>query len=105
MARLRSERSRDITSKRVADGCCGPEFARIHVAGAGWRIQLGAFSQRGFAEALFKKLSASLAGHQPFFVQAGPVTRLQVGPYASRTAAAAACGGLQGQPCFPVPGK
>jgi cell division septation protein DedD len=75
------------------------------VAGAGWRIQLGAFSQRGFAEALFKKLSASLAGHQPFFVQAGPVTRLQVGPYASRAAAAAACRGLRGQPCFPVPGK
>jgi uncharacterized protein len=75
-------------------------------AGAGaWRIQLGAFSQRGSAEALFKKLSGSLSGHQPFYVQAGPVTRLQVGPYASRAAAAAACAGLHGQPCFPVPAK
>ena len=73
-------------------------------AGA-WRIQLGAFSQRGSAEALFKKMSGSLVGHQPFYVQAGAVTRLQVGPYASRAAAAAACAGLHGQPCFPVPGK
>ena len=74
-------------------------------AGGGWRIQLGAFSQRGSAEALFKKLSGSLSGHQPFYVQAGPVTRLQVGPYTNRSAAAAACAGLHGQPCFPVPGK
>lgn len=74
-------------------------------ASGGWRIQLGAFSQRGSAEALFKKLSGGLGGHQPFYVQAGPVTRLQVGPYPSRAAAAAACAGLHGQPCFPVPAK
>ena len=73
--------------------------------GGGWRIQLGAFSQRGSAEALFKKLSASLAGHQAFYVAAGAVTRLQVGPYPSRAAAAAACAGLHGQPCFPVAAK
>jgi uncharacterized protein len=70
-----------------------------------WRIQVGAFSQRDSAEALFKKLSGALAGHQPFYVAAGPVTRLQVGPYPSRAAAAQACAGLHGQPCFPVPAK
>jgi hypothetical protein len=75
-------------------------------AGAGaWRIQLGAFSQAGSAEALFRKLSAALAGHQPFYVRAGPVTRLQVGPYPSRAAAAAACASLHGQACFPVPAR
>jgi uncharacterized protein len=74
-------------------------------ASGGWRIQLGAFSQRGSAEALFRKLSGALAGHQPAYVPAGPVTRLQVGPYASRAAAQAACAALRGQPCFPVPGK
>ena len=76
----------------------------VDKAGA-WRIQLGAFSQRGSAEALFKELSGSLAGHQPFYVQAGAITRLQVGPYGSRAAATAACAELHGQPCFPVPGK
>jgi uncharacterized protein len=70
-----------------------------------WRIQLGAFSQPGSAEALFKKLSGTLAGHQPFYVASGKVTRLQVGPYPSRAAASAACASLHGQPCFPVPAK
>lgn len=71
-------------------------------ASGGWRIQLGAFSQRGSAEALFRKLSGQLAGRQPFYVDAGPVTRLQVGPYPSRAAASSACAALHGQACFPV---
>ena len=74
-----------------------------------WRIQLGAFSKRGSAEALFAKLSgnSALAGRQPFYVAAGPVTRLQVGPFASRAAATAACAALSrnGQPCFAVAAK
>lgn len=77
------------------------------VSGSGWRIQLGAFSQRSGAEGLFRKLSGSLGGKQPFYVAAGPVTRLQVGPYATRATAASACASLsaRGQACFPVPGK
>lgn len=75
------------------------------VASGGWRIQLGAFSKRESAEALFKKLSPGLGGHQPIYVAAGAVTRLQVGPYPSRAAAAAACAALHGQACFPVPSK
>ena len=73
--------------------------------GGGWRIQLGAFSQRASAEALFRKLSGSLSGKQPVYVPVGAVTRLQVGPYPSRAAASAACATLHGQACFPVPGK
>jgi cell division septation protein DedD len=73
--------------------------------GGGWRIQLGAFSQRASAEALFRKLSGSLSGKQPVYVPVGAVTRLQVGPYPSRAAASSACAALHGQPCFPVPGK
>ena len=72
----------------------------------GWRIQLGAFSQRSSADALFQKLSGSapVAGRQKFLVAAGSVTRLQVGPYPSKAAAAAACSALsgRGQACFPV---
>jgi uncharacterized protein len=68
-----------------------------------WRIQLGAFSQRGAAEALYRRVSgkSALAGRSPFYISAGSVTRLQVGPFASRTAAEAACRAV-GTACFPV---
>lgn len=74
---------------------------------AGWRIQLGAFSQRGAAEALFERLRAGLPGKQPLFVPSGAMTRLQAGPFQSRAEASAACKGLmaKGQACFPVPGR
>ena len=75
-------------------------------ASGAWRIQLGAFSQRSSADALFRKLagSAPVAGRQKFLIAAGTVTRLQVGPYPSKAAAAAACSALsgKGQACFPV---
>lgn len=74
------------------------------VAGGKWRIQLGAFGQRKSAEALFGRLSGKLAGRQAHYVPAGAVVRLQVGPYDSRGAAAAACAALAPQPCFPVGG-
>ncbi len=68
----------------------------------GWRIQLGAFGQRSTAEALFARLQGKLGGRQAYYVPAGTVVRLQVGPYGSRSAAASACAALGGQPCFPV---
>jgi TPR repeat protein len=76
-------------------------------ASGAWRIQLGAFSQKGNAEALYRKLAGSgaLAGRKPFYVAAGAVTRLQVGPFATRAAAEAACAALKGQACFPVAAK
>lgn len=74
-----------------------------------WRIQLGAFSKRGSADALFKKLAgnSALAGRRPFYLAAGAVTRLQVGPFESRAAATRACAALsaKGQACFPVAAK
>lgn len=71
-----------------------------------WRIQLGAFSQRSSAEALFRKVSTKgpLAGRQAYYVPAGAVIRLQVGPFESKAAAAAACRAV-GQSCFPVAGR
>jgi hypothetical protein len=77
----------------------------VPVSGA-WRIQLGAFSQRGAAEALYRRLAGrpALTGRSPFYVAAGPVIRLQVGPFPSRSAAASACASL-GTACFPVPGR
>jgi TPR repeat protein len=81
------------------------EPAKPVVAASGsWKIQLGAFSQRSSAEALFRKLSGNgaLAGRQPYYVPAGAVVRLQVGPFESRAAAASACNALKGQACFAV---
>jgi cell division septation protein DedD len=71
-----------------------------------WRIQLGAFSKRASAEALYRKLSGSsaLAGRRAFYIPAGPVTRLQVGPFESRSAAQSACSALHSA-CFPVAAK
>jgi len=69
-----------------------------------WRIQLGAFSQRSSAEALFRKLSGTLPGRQAYYTAVGNVIRLQAGPFESKAAAAAACRAV-GQACFPVPGK
>ena len=62
-----------------------------------WRVQLGAFSQRSSAEALFRKLSGSgaLAGRQAFYIPVGAITRLQVGPFETRAAANAACAALK----------
>lgn len=85
----------------------GPAVAAT--ASGKWRIQLGAFSKRASAEALYRKLAAAapVAGHPPVYVPAGAVTRLQVGGFASRAAASAACSALstRGQACFPVEGK
>lgn len=67
-----------------------------------WRVQLGAFSQRKSAESLYGKLGGKLGGKQAYYVPAGAVVRLQVGPFESRAAASAACGKLAPQPCFPV---
>jgi len=82
----------------------GPAAAKP--ASGAWRIQLGAFSQRGNAEALYRKIAGKsvLSGRGPFYVSAGPVTRLQVGPFESKSAAQAACNAL-GIACFPVPAK
>jgi len=99
------------TPKPKARSAVSPAPAQTTVVPAtgAWRIQLGAFSQRASAEALFRRLSGSapVAGRQPFLIAAGSVTRLQVGPFPSKSAAAAACSSLssKGQPCFPVAAK
>jgi len=70
-----------------------------------WRIQLGAFSNQGSARTLWESLkgrSRALAPLQPFLVQAGPLTKLQAGPFSTRGAADSACATARGlgQACF-----
>lgn len=67
-----------------------------------WRIQLGAFSSKANAQALYGKLQGRLGGAQAYYVTVGAMTRLQAGPFESRSAASAACGRLKPQPCFAV---
>lgn len=87
----------------------GEPRPRAQAARGAWRIQLGAFTRRSSAEALFKRLGkdSPVAGLTPYFLPAGAVTRLQAGPFATRAAAAAACARLsaRGQACFAVAAK
>lgn len=77
------------------------------VAGKGWRVQLGAFSEEGKAKAQWSQLKgriSGLGGLQPYLVKAANVTRLQAGPLPSRADADRVCRSAQGagQGCFPV---
>ncbi len=70
-----------------------------------FRIQLGAFRDRATAQSLYRTLAPRLGGAQMTLVPSGTMTRLQVGPYATRAAAGAACAALKPQACFPVAGR
>lgn len=80
--------------------------APVTAASGAWRIQLGAFSQKGAAETLYQKIAgkAALQGRHAFYIPVGAITRLQVGPFESKTAAQAACNAV-GVPCFAVAAK
>lgn len=67
-----------------------------------WRVQLGAFSARASATALWSRLSARMNGATPSYIAVGNVVRLQAGPYATRAAAERVCASVRPQPCFPV---
>jgi TPR repeat protein len=84
-----------------------PAPQRISVTAGSWTIQLGAFSKRSSAEALYQQLSSKgvLKGMQPHYVTVGEITKLRVGSFASRSQAAFACATLKGQPCFPFAEK
>ncbi len=83
-----------------------PAAKAAHPAASGdWRVQLGAFSTEARARALFDRLGKKLPGlqdTQPFLVDAGKVTRLQIGPFASQSAAEAMCAKVKraGNGCF-----
>lgn len=79
-----------------------PKPAIAPAKAGGWRVQLGAFSTKSAAQGLFGKLAGKLGGAQAYYVPAGAVTRLQIGPFASRADASAACAKLKPQACFPV---
>lgn len=101
-----SKRIARAKSAPKAEAAAAEAAATEHRAAGGWRIQLGAFSQRGSAEALYRKIEgkAALSGRRAYYVPAGSITRLQAGPFESKAAAEAACKAV-GLPCFAVPAK
>ena len=63
-----------------------------------WRVQLGAFSQEGRAETLWKTVSGKvngLSGHEHYLVKSGRLTLLQAGPLASKSEAGKLCGQIK----------
>lgn len=66
----------------------------------GWRVQLGAFGDAGNARSLWARVGSRFPGRQPYYVKAGAITRLQVGPFASQGEANRACGAVK--PCIAV---
>ena len=76
-------------------------------AGGRWRVQLGAYGSPALARGQWPVLSrkiGALGGMQPSYEQAGPFTRLRVGPLASRADAERLCAAAKsaGQACFVV---
>jgi uncharacterized protein len=82
--------------------------APVAVAASGnFRIQLGAFSNEANAERLWESLETKVGGLSsltPYLKAAGNVTRLQAGPFASRSSAEAMCGKVKaaGQSCIVI---
>jgi cell division septation protein DedD len=103
-AEQRMARSKSAAAKPKVTPVTAPPSSKP-VSSGDWRIQLGAFARPGAAQELFAKLTARLAGREATYLPAGKVTRLIVGPYPSKLAAAAACASLtaSGQPCLVIP--
>jgi len=84
----------------------GPAAPPARPPAGAWQIQLGAFRQPGSAQSLFARLGPQLPGKQASYVPLGSLTRLLVGPFASKGEAQALCRTLDPrQGCFPVAPK
>ncbi|MGC4253105.1 MAG: SPOR domain-containing protein [Sphingobium sp.] len=71
-----------------------------------WRVQLGAFSADARARAMWTQLTGKVRGlssYQPYYVNAGGITRLQAGPLASSADATRLCAQIKsaGADCIP----
>ncbi|UYY77698.1 SPOR domain-containing protein [Sphingomonas sp. R1] len=86
---------------RATRTAAGTPRAPAPVAATGpWRVQLGAFATPGNAEKLWGQVRPRFPGRQPFYPKSGTLTRLLVGPFATRAEAEKACGALA--PCMAV---
>lgn len=77
-----------------------PAPAAIATSRGGWKVQLGSFGDPGNARKLWGQVAHRFAGAEVQYVKGGAMTRVLVGPFASKGAALAACGAVK--PCVPV---
>lgn len=92
----------------VKSATASPAPPKPELGATGWRVQLGAFSQKGMAAEAWAGLKAAqpavVAGTAPIYAETGNMVRLQLGPFASRDDAKRLCARLQtvGRTCFVV---
>ncbi|MEG3179992.1 SPOR domain-containing protein [Sphingomonas sp. LT1P40] len=72
------------------------------VRDGGWRVQLGAFGDPANARKVWAQNAGRFSGRQVFYVKAGRLTKVLVGPFGSSAEASGACRGVS--PCVPVRG-
>lgn len=77
-----------------------PAPASSAIRDGGWRLQLGAFGDPGNARKLWGQVGGRFPGRSVNYVKAGTLTKVLVGPFASRAEAAGACRSVS--PCVPV---
>jgi len=77
-----------------------PTPAGPAIRDGGWRLQLGAFGDPGNARKLWSQVGGRFPGRSVAYVKSGNLTKVLVGPFASRADAAGACRGVS--PCVPV---
>ncbi|RYY25431.1 MAG: sporulation protein [Sphingomonadales bacterium] len=77
-----------------------PVTAPAAVRDGGWRLQLGAFGDPNNARKLWGQVGTRFPGRSVSYVKQGNLTRVLVGPFASRGEASGACGSVS--PCVPV---
>lgn len=70
------------------------------VRDGGWRVQVGAFGDPANARRIGGQAAARFPGRQVFYVKAGRLTKVLVGPFASNAEASGACRAFD--PCVPV---
>lgn len=86
-----------VTTPPVQVAAAPPPAA---VRDGGWRVQLGAFGDPNNARKLWSQVGGRFPGRQVYYVKAGSLTKVLVGPFSTRGEAAGACGGVS--PCVPV---
>ncbi|QDX24960.1 sporulation protein [Sphingomonas suaedae] len=76
------------------------QAAATPVRDGGWRVQVGAFGDPANARRIGGQAGARFPGRQIFYVKAGRLTKVLVGPFASNAEASSACRAFD--PCVPV---
>jgi cell division septation protein DedD len=104
--------SSPLTTRTTTSPAAPPAERPVAAAAAprGYRVQIGAYSQREMANeawvGLKGQMKGALADATPVFAQSGNMVRLQIGPYASRDEARKLCDRLAaaGRSCFVIAG-